>query len=146
MIAEEAERVVVASSIADANVYRSVANLIELIYDGQRRRLFRTCAEVDDIGPFRWSLDDVDPVALWPQKVPLSTRVRAAAVALIADVPLIVVEELVDADSRLSVSQKWIDQLHAAARRRATLIDLEKARTRLLAGADAAVVRAELAG
>lgn len=147
MRAETAERVVVASSVADAAVYRALAGLNPgLIYDPPLRRLFIACAELNDIGPFRWSLDDCDPLSIWPMTPPYSVRVRTAAVAVIAEVPFIVVEELVRDEGRFSVSRRWVDALRDAEKRRAALIDLEKARDRLLAGADPATVRAELTG
>ena len=125
-----AERAVVAVVLLTRFGMPNVAGIVTEadFYDRTLASIFEAAGQLPDIGPFR----DGPPVSWRPS----SKRVRLAAASVIADVPLVMLEELAQEAPTMTDARPWARQVGEAARKRRAMARLARAYNRLGQGAE----------
>ncbi len=125
-----AERVVVAVVILTRFGLERVAGIVTAgdFYEPSLAHLYEAAGQLVDVGPFLSG----EPV---PWRLS-STHVRIAAAATIADVPIVVVEHLVEEAVVMVDASWWARRVVEASRRREALAALSEAMSEIEDGAE----------
>lgn len=121
-----AERSLAGSAVAADRAYQAIARQLDLadIYDLTARRVVEACAELVGIGP-------------WPEQGEVTSRsARIGAVAVLTDLLLVEVRQLVAEAVTVDHPERLVARVHDAARRRRAMLKLSDAFRAIGDGAD----------
>lgn len=114
----EAERAVAGVALFTRFGLPKVAHLVTAddFHDRTLGGIFAAAGELDDIGPFPHGAPDPDR--------PSSVRVRIGAVSVLCDLPIVLLEGLVNGAPVMTDASAWARRVAEAARRRRAMTSL----------------------